>query len=117
MPDDLTPGERQRLLNWCRERYPKWATPERLTWVINDSLSYWGARQNPRGYHDWARVCMNRIANLEASGWDPFQARDRRSEGILERQPLFSRSWEEVKAEQERGADVIELSEFKGEER
>jgi hypothetical protein len=111
VPEDLAPGEKAKLWEWCRREFPHWATRERIRWLVAETLDYHRATGNSRGFVSWLGVIRNRLRWLEARGLDPFQARDRRSGGNLERQPLSARSWEEVKADQERegGAEVIDL--------
>jgi hypothetical protein len=73
VPEDLTPREKWRLIEFCRREYPKWATPERLKWLVGETLDYHRAAGNPRGYTDWVAVCRNRIRWLDARGMSPWR--------------------------------------------
>lgn len=116
VPDDLTPAEKAKLWTWCLGEFPHWATKERMRWLVAETLDYHRATGNARGFVCWVGVVRNRLRWLEARGLDPFQGRDRRSGGNLERQPLSARSWDEVKADQEREermGEVVDLAGWK----
>jgi len=107
VPDDLTPQEKRRLMAWVKIHFPHWYSAEKLRWLVGECLDYWGARENPRNYSDWVRVCQNRIRDIERRGWNPFENRDR---GDTERPQERARR----RAELEPLSNVIELRGIRG---
>ena len=77
VPADLTPQEKRRLMKWIKQNFPQWYKPHKLQWLVGETLDYWGARDNPRSYTDWVRVCQNRVRDIERRGWNPFDHEER----------------------------------------
>ena len=73
VPDDLTAPETHTLWAWIQKRHPH-ITKWRARQLVDECLSHWRAKGNPKGYRDWEAACRNWITKSEI--W----AQDRRNE-------------------------------------
>lgn len=82
VPEDLTIDEQRALWAWVQKRHPhlgKW----RVRQLVDQCLSHWAAKGNPKGYHDFEKACRNWISKEEV-----FEQNRRNERPQERREPL-----------------------------
>jgi hypothetical protein len=69
-PDDLSKQEKNRLWQWCKEHYPKFATKGHIQYFVDECLDHHASRGLERV--DWARTCRNWMRKGIEMGWHPW---------------------------------------------